>query len=263
MIWSVNATEPMVPASTVKLLTTGFARTTLGAEARRPTRVIGTGGVDPATGTWKGRWALQLNGDPTLERADGSGPTLFELATQLRSIGIRQMTGPLALHTMVGEPTAAYPTAWHSRHRGRYFAPPVGPVTLNENLVVFTIAPGGSSGSTPIITSDAPRGVSSLVSIEARTINGSRNALVVRQRGGGWVVTGTIGTRAGARRYSYVAHRPVDVVEATWARALQDAGIEWNEGPSIGSPMPDHYRVLAEVADPGRCVPYADRDRPL
>ena len=85
VIWSTNADEPMMPASTVKLFTTGFARSVLGASARRPTRVTGHGWTEQATGTWIGDWALELNGDPSLERTEGTGPTLYELALQLAS----------------------------------------------------------------------------------------------------------------------------------------------------------------------------------
>ena len=79
-----------MPASTVKLFTTGFARTVLGGTARRATRVVGEGTLDSTTGAWVGSWALQLNGDPSLERAEGSGPTLYDLAVELQSHGIRQ-----------------------------------------------------------------------------------------------------------------------------------------------------------------------------
>jgi D-alanyl-D-alanine carboxypeptidase len=89
LLWSMHPTEPMVPASTVKLFTTGFARSVLGGSARRATRVVAQGELDLKTGEWKGTWALELNGDPTLERAQGSGPTLYDLALQLASGGIR------------------------------------------------------------------------------------------------------------------------------------------------------------------------------
>ena len=62
VLWSINAEQPLIPASTVKLLTTGFARTMVGSDARRATRVVGDGRVNPATGTWEGRWGLELNG---------------------------------------------------------------------------------------------------------------------------------------------------------------------------------------------------------
>lgn len=247
VLWSTNADRPMTPASTVKILTTGFARTVVGGRARRATRVLGTGGVDPATGTWEGRWALELNGDPTLERGDRAGPTLRSLAEQLREIGVRKLVGPLALTTMAGEPTATYPAVWSSRHRGRSFAPPVGPVTLNENLVAFTVVPGATEGARPTISADAPDGAHRLVTITAKTVAGRANQLVVRQRNGGWTISGTIGTRAAARRYAYVAPDPVAVVEAVWAEALANAGIEWSRVPSVGTTDPIERRILAEV----------------
>src|SRR5262245_32256038 len=43
LLWGIQPTRPLVPASTVKLLTTGFARSVLGGDARRSTRVIGSG----------------------------------------------------------------------------------------------------------------------------------------------------------------------------------------------------------------------------
>ena len=54
LLWSVQPDEPMVPASTVKLFTTGFARTMLGGDARRSTRVMGEGQLDAETGEWVG-----------------------------------------------------------------------------------------------------------------------------------------------------------------------------------------------------------------
>src|ERR1041385_2602992 len=94
LLWGVQPDRPMVPASTVKLFTTGFARSVLGSDARRRTRVIGSGRVDSTNGTWIGTWALELNGDPTLERPTRGGPSLAELAQQLRADGIRPPGGP-------------------------------------------------------------------------------------------------------------------------------------------------------------------------
>ena len=43
LLWGRNPDTPMIPASTIKVFTTGFARSVLGTGARRPTRVIGSG----------------------------------------------------------------------------------------------------------------------------------------------------------------------------------------------------------------------------
>ena len=46
LVWGIEPTRPMIPASTVKLLTTGFARSVLGGDARKTTRVLGAGQLD-------------------------------------------------------------------------------------------------------------------------------------------------------------------------------------------------------------------------
>jgi len=250
VIWSVNATTPMVPASTVKLLTTGFARTRLGADARRSTRILGTGSLDPETGTWRGTWSLELNGDPTLERPSVAGPTLASLAAQLRTIGVRHLSGPLHLTTLVGEPTARYPAAWSPRHRGRYFAPLVGMVTLNENVVAFAVAPGSRSGLPAVLVTDVPSGIAGLVTIEAKTVTGSRTRLSARPDGSGWVVTGTIGVSGSPKGWTFVAHDPTAVVRSVWSRALWQAGIDWDAEAPVVADTSRTVRVLAEIASP-------------
>ncbi|MES2123575.1 MAG: D-alanyl-D-alanine carboxypeptidase/D-alanyl-D-alanine-endopeptidase [Gemmatimonadota bacterium] len=247
ILWSNNASEPMIPASTVKLLTTGFARTVVGGDARRATRVVGTGQVNPVTGTWEGRWALELNGDVTLERRDRTGPSLSDLAAQLASIGVRKLVGPMTVTTSVGEPRSTYPAAWASRHRGRIFAPPVGPITLNENVVEFTIVPGAKVGARAVLAGDAPAGAGSLVKITATTVAGKRSSLRFGASGSGWVISGRIGTRAGARRYTAVASDPTAVLEAAWEHAVASAGITWVHSASIGSALPTERKILAEI----------------
>lgn len=248
ILWSVNGAEPLVPASTVKLLTTGFARTVVGSNARRATRVVGDGRVNPATGTWEGRWALELNGDVTLERRDRTGPSLEDLAAQLSAIGVRKLVGPLTVTTSVGEPRSVYPAAWDSRHRGRIFAPPVGPITLNENIIEITVAPGAKVGARAVVIGDAPAGVGSLVTVTATTVAGRRSSLrMSAQNNGRIVVSGRIGSSAGPRRFATVATDPTAVLEAAWGHAVAEAGITWVRSPSIGSAEPGERRVLAEI----------------
>ena len=250
VLWSVNADEPMVPASTVKLLTTGFARTRVGADARRSTRVLGTGRLDTETGAWLGSWALELNGDPTLERPSVAGPTLASLAQQLRLIGVRKLTGALALTSEAGEPTARYPSAWSPRHQGRYFAPPVGPITLNENIVGFVVGPGSAPGAPAVLRTEVPSGIAGLITIEATTVTGSRTRLAARRDGRGWIVTGTLGSRAAPKGWTFVAHDPSAVVGAVWSRALWSAGIDWDIDGVIQREADQTPRVLAEIASP-------------
>src|SRR6478609_8474019 len=177
MLWSFNADASLMPASAVKLFTTGYARSVLGGNARRATRLIGTGVVDPKTGEWLGDWALEVNGDPSLERAEGSGPTLYDLAMQLAGAGVRKLTGPLQLQSSNGPANAVYPVVWSLHHQGRIFAPLVGPLTLHENVVWITVQPGTRTGQRPRIIETAPDGIRSMVTVTASTRSGRRSRL--------------------------------------------------------------------------------------
>jgi D-alanyl-D-alanine carboxypeptidase/D-alanyl-D-alanine-endopeptidase (penicillin-binding protein 4) len=251
ILWGVNQNEPLIPASTVKLFTTGFARAVLGSDARRSTRVVGTGALDVASGDWVGTWALELNGDPSLERAEGSGPTLYDLAMQLASAGIRRINGPLVVTSADGPADASYPAVWSPRHRGRLFAPLIGPLMLHENVMWITVRPGDRPGAPVRVIEEAPAGISQLVKISARTRPGRRSTLGLRARpGGGWVLTGTIGVRARPRRFTAVLANPRLALAATWDAALRRAGITWNKKALPGAPPQGEARVLAEVASP-------------
>jgi serine-type D-Ala-D-Ala carboxypeptidase/endopeptidase (penicillin-binding protein 4) len=251
MLWSFNADASLMPASAVKLFTTGYARSVLGGTARRATRLVGTGIIDPTTGEWLGDWALELNGDPSLERAEGSGPTLYDLASQLASTGVRRLSGPLQVQSADGPATAVYPAVWSHRHMGRLFAPLVGPLTLHENIIWLTLLPGRRVGERVRLIETAPLGIGSLVTVTATTRSGRRSRLRLRPRsGGGWVVTGTIGVRAGPRRLTAAAANPKAVLDASWATALRKAGIVWNRSAGMPAPLDGSPRVLAEVTSP-------------
>jgi D-alanyl-D-alanine carboxypeptidase/D-alanyl-D-alanine-endopeptidase (penicillin-binding protein 4) len=251
MLWSMNPDHSLMPASAVKLFTTGYARSVLGANARRSTRVVGAGVIDTVRGEWLGNWALELNGDPTLERAEGSGPTLHDLAVQLAAIGVKRLSGPLKVQSANGPANAVYPEVWSRRHSGRLFAPLVGPLTVHENIVWLTVQPGRKVGTPARLIETAPQGIRSLVSVTAVTSSGRRSRLRLRpRRGGGWVIAGSIGMRAAPRRLTATARDPKAVVGAVWATALKKAGIVWNRTGKATEPLDGSLKVLAEVASP-------------
>jgi D-alanyl-D-alanine carboxypeptidase/D-alanyl-D-alanine-endopeptidase (penicillin-binding protein 4) len=252
LLWSVAPETSLIPASTVKLFTTGFARTVLGSDARRSTRVTGSGFIEPVSGEWRGSWSLELNGDPSLENPSGAGPKLLDLAQQLSNLGIRKLFGPLQVRSADGPAVASYPAAWSTRHWGRLFAPLIGPLTIHENVVSFTIRPGARAGVIAELAGEAPAGVGALVSIRARTVAGRRSRLTLAPTtSGGWVVGGTIGVSARPRGFTTVASDPKEVLARAWATALVGAGIEWAQDGRHSSRLPGPIAtVLAEVTSP-------------
>jgi D-alanyl-D-alanine carboxypeptidase/D-alanyl-D-alanine-endopeptidase (penicillin-binding protein 4) len=249
LLWGVQPTRAMIPASTVKVFTTGYARSVLGSNARRHTKVIGSGHTDFASGEWIGSWALELNGDVTLERPAHGGPTLADLARQLHASGIRRLVGPLKVVSSDGIAGASYPAAWSPRHKGRVFAPVIGSLTLAENVLSFSIAPGRKVGEKPRVVGESPMGVGDLVEIRARTVKGRSSRLRYQTAPGGrYIVNGTIGTRARVRRFTSTTHDLLALLEVSWARALRLAGVEWQRANSIGAPAAFIApQVLAEV----------------
>jgi D-alanyl-D-alanine carboxypeptidase/D-alanyl-D-alanine-endopeptidase (penicillin-binding protein 4) len=249
VLWSVSPELELVPASTTKLFTTGFTRTRMGGGARFTTRVIGDGRLDTVSGKWIGTWALQLGGDPTLERAGRAGPTLRELARQLQERGVRVLEGPLAVTSKTGPAASRYPTVWSPDYEGRLYAPPVGPVALHENIISLTFRPGREAGAPPQLVSAYPDGVARMIRIAATTVGGRGKRLSLRSDpDGGWTLRGTIGVERRSAGLSAVAHDPSQLLVATWSAALERAGIRWVNagGPVMLAPRP--AAILAQVA---------------
>lgn len=248
VLWSVNSELLLIPASTAKLFTVGFSRARAGGGARISTRIIGRGTLDSTTGRWRGSWQLELGGDPTLERSGREGPTLRELARQLRARGITQLEGALALTSRTGPAASRYPAVWSAEFVGQLYAPPVGPVTLHENTISLTFRPGQDVGSPPTLVSAYPAGVDRLVRMSATTVGGSRRRLVLTaDPDGGWTLGGTIGIDSRVAGISAVAHEPASVLGYAWAAALDRAGIQWvnrSSPPIVGPGIPG---VLAKV----------------
>ena len=139
-----------------------------------------------------------------------------------------------------GPAYAVYPAAWSNRHRGRLFAPPVGPLTLHENIVWITVRPGAKVGHKVRLVETAPSGRSPRWSPSPLPPGpaAGRDCGLTRRKDGGWIVTGSIGVRASSRRLTAVASDPKVVLNAVWGAALAKAGIIWNRAPTPGLRRP-------------------------
>ena len=248
VLWSVSPGREMIPASTTKLFTTGFSRARMGGSSRIATSVMGDGELDRNSGRWLGTWALDLGGDPTLERAGRNGPRLRELARRLRARGIRVLQGPLALTSRTGPAMSRYPAAWSTEFEGQLYAPPVGPVALHENTISLTFKPGREIGAQPILTTAFPEGVDRLVRVAATTVPGSASRLsLVPDLDGGWTLVGRVGIARRTAGISAVAHDPSRLLAAAWAVALERAGIRWVNPAGNAFLAPRATSILAQV----------------
>ena len=147
---AVNVRQKMVPASNVKLLTTGLALYRLGADYRFETRIACAGAVED--GVLKGDVYILGGGDPTTgsrsDCAEGVGKTFASWAKLLSDAGIKTVEGRI-----LGDPRAfGTPTpqnlGWTFDDLGTYYG--AGPTGLNffENAQNFYITPG-PAGAAP------------------------------------------------------------------------------------------------------------------
>jgi len=88
---AVNAAEPMMPASTMKLVTTWTALSMLGADFRWRTSAYAQGNVDSA-GVLHGDLYIKGTGDPKLVPEQ-----LIDLVQKIRAAGISRIDGALVL----------------------------------------------------------------------------------------------------------------------------------------------------------------------
>jgi D-alanyl-D-alanine carboxypeptidase/D-alanyl-D-alanine-endopeptidase (penicillin-binding protein 4) len=124
LIYRRNGWRPFVPASTEKLYTSVGAFSTLKADFRFATTVVGVGTrFGP---TWKGDLYLVGSGDPTFSSSD-----IAALAREVRARGIRKVTGRIR-----GDATI-YDTArwgpWPTRYIG-VESPPLSGLALDRDL---------------------------------------------------------------------------------------------------------------------------------
>ena len=140
----INPRERLVPASNVKLLTTGLALHRLGADYRFPTRFGYTGTVED--GVLKGDLYVIGGGDPTTgsrsESAAALSKTFGEWAAILAEAGITRIEGRvLGDPRLFGDPTPQN-LGWTFDDLGCNYG--AGPTGLNffENAQNFYITPG-------------------------------------------------------------------------------------------------------------------------
>ncbi len=242
-LFSENAGTPLMPASTMKMLTSAIAFERLGPSYQFSTDVLYDGTLS-ADGTVAGNVYLRGDGDPSLSgRYLPGGPSapMNNLADQLAARGVKRVTGEV-----IGDASAfddqRIPEGWLSRYLQSGYAARVSGLSLNENLVWVTITPGGvklepATTAMPLISN-------------VRTVAGSAASLSVRRQGDGTiVVSGRIGSNSPPRRYVYVVEDPAAFATGALKAALVAKGIAVDGGIRLGH-TPANATKIASLKSP-------------
>ena len=238
-----NAGTPLLPASTMKMLTSAVAFERLGPRYQFSTDVLYDGTLAP-DGTLTGNVYLRGDGDPSLSgRYMTGGPEapMNFLADQLVSRGVKRVTGEV-----IGDATAfdehTIPEGWLTRYLQAGYAARVSGLSLNENLVWVTIEPGG-------VRLEPATSAIRLIN-NVRTVAGGGASLSVRRQSDGTItVSGRIGKNSPARRYLYVVEEPAPFATGALRAALIAKGITVDGGIRLAK-TPSSAVKIASIQSP-------------
>jgi D-alanyl-D-alanine carboxypeptidase/D-alanyl-D-alanine-endopeptidase (penicillin-binding protein 4) len=225
-LFSLAADDAVTPASTMKLYTSALAFDRLGPAHTFSTDVLRDGTIS-ADGTLRGDLYLRGDGDPAFSDRfirGGVDAPVDGLARQIRAAGITRIAGDVVGDASAFE-TRRIPTGWSSGNLGAYYAAPFSALSLNENLLVVAVTPGRVGRRASVHIEPASRGLRVVSTV--RTVRGARSRVVIRRLGDREIaVSGTIGSRSGARRWNAVMDDPARFTAGALLSALERAGIE-------------------------------------
>lgn len=162
-VFELNPHQLVIPASTMKLVTTATALELLGAGYRFETKIGYTGTIDES-GVLNGNLVVVSGGDPTLGSAyfcQAGERTHFldEWVAAVQRSGIKKITGKLVLDASVYE-TEEVPPTWVWGDIGNYYGAGANAFTVFDNLFTITFSSGKTGELTKIIGTDpSPAGL--------------------------------------------------------------------------------------------------------
>ena len=248
-LFAVNADNPYVPASTMKLFTTALALEKLGADHTFSTDVLRDGPMEK-DGVVHGNLIIRGDGDPSLSpRFVKGGPSapMDMLAQFTSAAGVTKVTGDLVADASAFE-SRKIPEGWLTRYAGSAYAAPFSALSLNENIVIVSITPGATRGDATVALEPATRGIT--VTNTVRTVAGTGVRVSSRRISDDRViVSGTIGNKAGQRRYQLVVGDPITFTAGAFRAALEAKGITIGGNIRIG-PTPPQSSVVTSILSP-------------
>ncbi len=143
-----NAHQRMIPASNMKLLTTGTALLALGPEYSYTTRIGYSGSIE--NGVLKGDLYLIGGGDPTLGSHDRIAPALSQTFKTwqdfLLEAGIEKIQGHIIGDGSWAEAMPEH-GSWSWSDLGTYYGTGVSGLNFFENILAFNVSHGSKPGS--------------------------------------------------------------------------------------------------------------------
>ena len=170
-----NSHISVVPASTLKIVTTAAALSILGSDFKFETKIQYDGTLDTITGILKGNVYILGGGDPTLESEffkdkKDSSTIVQKWAAQLKAKGIKSIEGAIVGDASIFEDNMT-PTQWIWGDMGNYFGAGACGLSYHDNKYTAKFK-SGAAGTETMITSVEPA-VDNMVLVNHVTSGGS------------------------------------------------------------------------------------------
>lgn len=219
-VYNYHADTPLLPASTMKILTTAAALNYLGPEYRFRTEVLHTG--IRYGEVIQGDLVLRGKGDPSLHTED-----LMMLARRLKASGISEIRGRLLVDTSFFDQLDRAPS-WETDRSQRAYDASIGALSLNYNTVAVRVLPAQSAGQAANAWLEPETDYIQLVN-QARTVNKGKNTISARRTDGEAVVqikvTGQLPIGSGERVIFVNVENPARYAAATFRQLLAEEGV--------------------------------------
>ena len=176
VIGNVNATKSIIPASTLKLLTTAAALETLGKDFRFKTVIQYDGEIDEA-GTLYGNIYIKGGGDPTLGSPNFQDhyyqPHFIDTWVQaIQAKGIKKITGAVIGDAEIYE-DFIIPGGWAVGDLGEYYGAAVSGLSIFDNIYNITLQASeeGEKASLIDIAPSLPEEVKTILKVKGADID--------------------------------------------------------------------------------------------
>lgn len=173
LVYAKNSDEPLLPASTMKLVTTATALDRLGPGYTFKTGVYYTGVRKP--GRIDGDIYIRGGGDPKL-----TPETVWRIAKEVRRRGIVRVTGDLVADDTFFDQLHNAPS-WEKNRSHRAYDAKIGALSVNFNTIAVHVFPG-LMPKDPLIVATDPEIDHALIVNRGKTISAGRRSVSIKRK---------------------------------------------------------------------------------
>jgi D-alanyl-D-alanine carboxypeptidase/D-alanyl-D-alanine-endopeptidase (penicillin-binding protein 4) len=262
VVFQRDWTRPLIPASTMKIVTAAAALRRLGPAYRFRTQVLADGPID-ANGQLTGNLYVKGGGDPTLVVEK-----LWKFLLDVKLAGVTRITGDVVFDESFFDTTYVLP-GWDKRRDledGPAYFSSVSALSINHNTVGIVVAPGAEVGQAARVVLETPAGDSIVLKNQVVTVgeSGRRQLVIDRKlddkKNLEFTVTGTVPTGDEVKKYYRTVVDPTAQFIAIWQELAKVHGIEV-KGKHRRGATPDSAEVVAELRSPSLASILADMNK--